>query len=234
MTLQTIETLVKHWVTFVKAHEKLVLIIGALLVSYWLGQRIITAWDAHDARLATIAQAKVDADATANKANADKLVALQKQVDAATKVANAAITQKHQETVQHQKVDQTLPLPDLANRWANLLALAPQEFIATPDNKVTVSDVAAHATVNELEKIPDLTLQVNKLTDNLNGCTAVRAQQDTTITGLNASLVDEHAARVADAKVAKEKERHAGLKWFKIGYVAGAASVAAVWIIHKF
>lgn len=233
MTLQTLETLVKHWVTFIKGHEKLILIAGAILASYWLGQRIVTAWDNHDARQATIAQAKVNADDAANKALAQELIALKTQVDAATATANAAIAQKHQQTVQQQKIDATLPLPELTYRWEVMLSLAPGDLTATLDNKITVSEAAAHKTVDELEKIPDLTLQVDMLTQNLNGCVAVRSKQDESITQLSMSLVDEKSARAADAKVAKDNERKAGRKWFKIGFIAGAASTAGLWIIHK-
>jgi hypothetical protein len=231
MTLSTLEALVKHWATFVKAHERLALIVGALLVSYWLGQRVITAWDAHDARNATIQQAKIDADETQNKALAQQLEALKTQVAAATATANAAIAQKHTQTVQQQKTDLQLPLPELASRWSDLLLLPPGELTASTTG-ITANDDAAHKTVNELEKIPDLTNQIEQNQVIIQGCNAIVLKQTDTINGLNVTLTDEKKARADDAKVAKDKEHKAWRNGFKWGAVMGF--VGGVVTLHKF
>jgi hypothetical protein len=155
---------------------------------------------------------------------ADQLSALKTQVDTLTITAQAAIAQSHQKTQQQQKTDAQLPLPDLANRWALLLSLQPENFTATSDNKIVVSNNAAHSTVSELEKIPDLTLTITQTNAELAGCNQVRTKQDETITGLNKQLTDEQAARKADVKEAKTAQRKSWIKGFKWGFVGGFVS----------
>src|SRR5208282_2908507 len=92
--------------TFLLDHERLI-IVAVLAVGLWFGYgKYAQIRLDHDN--AVLAQAKITADAQA-KANAQ----LAQQVAANTALATALTKQ--------QKTDAALPVPDLVNRWAQLV-----------------------------------------------------------------------------------------------------------------
>jgi len=132
-----------------------------------------------------------------------------------------------------QKTDAALPVPDLVNRWAQLVPGTNFAGAVTSGNNVTVTPSNALQTVQQLEKVPVLTQELaNETTLKANDDLLI-GQQNKNIFDLNASLTGavkldtDHQAQcvalVADvkAKAAKSKRR-----WFIIGYIAGFASHA--------
>ena len=236
MTLTDVENAVKHWVTFIKGHERLVIIVGVGILLFHFGEKGLAAWEAHDARQANIAQQQVNSDKATNVALAQQLAELKIQVDGVTALAKQAILQKHEETKKQQQVDQNLPLPELGNRWVTLLQpdVKPTDIQVAANNSLTVNENAARVTVKQLETIPDMLERVVQTDAELAGCNQVRQKQDETIVALNKTVDDTNKARVEDAKVAKDAQRKAGRKWFKIGFVTGAGTVIAAKIALLF
>jgi hypothetical protein len=228
LTLLSLEAGIGVYAKWLKAHEKLILIATLAIVTWHFGEKIINAWDNHDKRIADIQQQKINADETANKALKEQLETLKAQVAIANAKADQAIATKHAETLKRQEVDANLPLPDLANRWSALLALSQGALTATSPDTVTVSNEAAHKTVNELEKIPDLQNNITQLQVKYDGCVGVTSKQTDVITGLNVQLSDEKVGRKLDAKVAADKQRKSWRSGFKWGYGAGIATVVAI------
>ena len=229
-TLTTIESLVKHWVTFVKGHEKLVMILVFAFLSYHFAMKGFTAWENHDKRVSAIAQQKVDTDTANNKALAEELAQLRVEIAAKNAQLEAKIAVNKQKVIVQQKIDANLPLPDLSKRWETLLVLSEGSITPKPDGTITVTTDAAHATVNELEKVPQLTEQVIDTQAELQGCNTLSAKKDDAITGLKGQLADEQTARKDDQKLAKVQQRKAWLRGFKWGAVAGF--IGGVFIGH--
>ena len=236
--LKTIETIIGHWATVIKAHEKLLL---ALILAFTLihfgnkaydayGQHLKAVTTADNARIATIEQsnAKIEAD----------LVALKASVDAKAVADDAKIAKAKQTIIIKEKEVAALPLPELSKEWVSKLNNPPLEdsSVAPQTNgTIVVSSDAAHQTVNQLEKIVPLQDELDATNDKLTGCNSVRAQQDTDITGLKSDIVAKDKKITDDAKQAKHDIRHAYLKGLKHGLIIGvpvgvALTVAA--IIH--
>ena len=231
----TTTTIFPSWVTtwekFVKTHEKLVIVVIAALLLLYLGNKGLNVLDTYEKTHATVAQQVVVTDTAANKTLADQLALLQLQVASANATAKAAIAASHAKTQVQQKADAVLPLPALALRWENLLALKPEDIVAGPNNNLVVDADAAHDTVNALEKIPDLTESLVQTNAELAGCNAIRTQQDAAITGLNKTLVDTQTARTADAKLAATAQKKAWLNGFKWGTIVGF--VGGIFVGHR-
>jgi hypothetical protein len=222
--------IISHWVTLIKAHEKLLL---ALIISGVLWHYGDKAYDAYSNHLkaeqsATNAQiAQVDKN---NLALQVQIAQLKASVDAKAKIDDAKIAASKQKLVVVQQADAALPLPLLSSHWEDMLKLSPGSITPQTNGTVAVTTDAAHTTVAELEKIPALTDQLAATQDKLTGCTAVRAQLDTQITGLNTSLTLEKTGRAEDAKVAKTQIHKALWKGRKQGFVAGVAVTVAAFI----
>jgi hypothetical protein len=220
--LQTLEPQwVKTYAAFIKAHHTLFIILALAAFSFYGYSKAINAWDAHEQRLDNVAQQKVVADATTNQQLASQLVTLKANFDATQKANQAQITLLLSQLKAQQVKDAALPLPDLGSRWSVLLNLPPAAIEATPDNKLTLTSDAAHATVNALEELPVLTNQLALTTATLTGCQQVTTQQDKVIAGLNTQLMDTNTARAADQKAAKAAQKKSWLKGFKVGVIVG-------------
>lgn len=230
----TAQTVVSHWVTLVKAHEKLLLATIAATVLFHFGNK---AYDAYGNYL-THKQSEINLQITAQTATN---AALQKQLDdmaaslaAQTKIADAKIAAAKLTLATQQNADAKMSAPDLAVRIASLLSVKPQQVTtATLPDHLDLDVNAAHAVANNLEQIPALQTQLSATQDKLNGCTSVLALSSQQITGLNTSIALEQKGRAEDAKVAAVNERKAGRKWFKIGFVTGAAATVAVIVAVK-
>jgi hypothetical protein len=231
-------------VTFVKGHEKFLMIVLGAALAFHFYSKAITAWDQHEQRLDSVAQQqvvatqqKVDADAVANKALADQLAQMQAQFIISEAQLRSQIAAETAALKNRTAQDNALPLPDLGTRWSTLLNLGAGQIVVTPDNKLALTPDASHATVNELEKVPVLTQELTQTTTDLTGCRTLVGKQQDMITGLNnqitdsgAALTAEKAAREADAKLAAAKQKKSWLNGFKVGAIVGF--VAGVFAGH--
>jgi hypothetical protein len=140
----------ENYLAFFKSHEKFFIILVVAVFSFFGYSKAISAWDAHEQRLDSVAQQKVTADATATQQLTTQLATLKAQNDASQRANQAQITLLLSQLKQRQVQDNALPLPDLGERWSTLLNLPPAAIVATPDNKLTLTSDASHATVSAL------------------------------------------------------------------------------------
>lgn len=238
MTLATMEAIVKHWAAFIKAHEKLALILGTLAIVAFLGHKAITAYDNHlvrqDTALVEADKAKLDAVTADNKKLVEQLAVLDAEVAALTKQGKQTIIIKHEEAVKQKQIDQNLPLPQLAVRWNLLINLS---GAAATETGITVSPEAAHKTVDMLESIPDLQAHAD-IMDNIQAADAREIEQQKGVIASDAIVLESerklHTDDVKklsdDLKVEKRKSFWKGFK-YGAGITAGVVVVAAVFII---
>ena len=212
------------YAAFIKVHEKLLIVAGCLVAGFYFYSKGIDYLDRRDARQATAAQQVVNADVVTNQQLVGQLAQLRAQVaiDTAQQIAKIKVAQAA--AAAHQAIDQNLPLPDLASRWAYLANLQPGDITPTADNKLLLTDAGARATVKQLENLPALTETIVQTDAELAGCNQVSGKKDEVIAGLNKQIADTAAARKVDAKAAKAAQRKSWLNGFKWGFVGGFVS----------
>lgn len=228
MTAQSVEKAIENYVKFIRSHEKLTIIVVLAIFGFHFVNKGISAWEEHDKRQATIAQQQITAQAAANKVTEQQLADLRAQLASVTAQAESAKQQAHNTTVKQQQLDQTLPLVDVANRWAVLIGLDPSNFVATPDNKINVSEQASRQTIQKLETIPELNTDITQTNNELKACQSLSSKQDEDIKGLNAQIANVEKARTEDAKVAKDQQRKSWKSGFKYGYAAGIGTAIVI------
>ena len=223
-----------NYITFIKAHETILALVLATIVIFGVANRIQAIEAKHDdtnlktAQTVSAAQAQKDA-VFAAQVTADKIAftALQTKIDA----QNAALIQANATLAaaltKQQKVDASLPLPELANRWTALVPSAKPQ--ATPTG-VMLDSVGATATVEQLEQVPVLTTELaNEQTLVTNG-NALAIAQTKQVTDLNSQVSGLQLKAVDDAKTCQEQikvvkdEARKREKWIGIiGAVLGYA-----------
>lgn len=222
-------------VEFLKAHEKLIIVL-VLAVAVFLGVgKVQDIMAAHDNSV--LAQQKLITDAQV-KQNA--ALAVQVQQDQANLQAlqtklenqNAQLVQANSTLAaalaNRQRTDASLPLPELGQRWNQLVPNAAP--LAVP-NGLQVSQAGAIATVSALEQIPVLQQQLSNETTQKQNDDAVITQQTTNIGdltkqvgGLNLQIVDQTKQCTDQIAVVKAQAAKSKRRWFIIGYVAGFLS----------
>lgn len=233
-TANAVETVVGHWVTLVKAHEKLLIAIIIATTLFHFGNKAYDAYGNYLTSKQTQTNLQIAAQSATN-------VALQKQIDnmaanvaAQSKIDDAKIIAAKLSLQTQQQADAKMPAPELASRIANLLQVKPQEVTtpALPDHLDLDAD-ASHAVANDLEEIPALQTQLSATQDKLNGCSSILALSSQQITGLNSSIALEEKGRAEDAKVAAVNQKRAWGRGFKWGFGAGVAATVAIIVAVK-
>jgi hypothetical protein len=228
----------------VRSHHRLFIWAGALFVAFFLGVKLIDHL-AHAADLnAAVAQKKVEADKDTQKAADDqktvddaRYAEWKKDSDRRVDGLYAQIDKLQNQMKAQQDKDSTMPLPDVAARWAMLIGQSPKEFNATADgNGISVSQPAARQTIVLLDELPT---DRQKITDQA----GVIAERDADIKKKQ-GLLNDSGAQVAackktqiDAETACKKEVakvKADARKGKVkAFVAGAAAILAALIGFK-
>jgi hypothetical protein len=219
------------WTAFVKAHERLVItgVIALVLIHY--GDKAYNAFELHEKGKQSADNQQIAQLHNDNLTLAQQLAKMQADYSAKLAAMDAKIAASKQAEQDQQRKDAALPLPDLAVRWAQILALGPGNITPQPNGTLNVTVDAAHTTVNELDKVGPLTEQLLDTQTKLDSCVALNTEKDKAITGKEAELAAEKKARADDATVAKEKQRHAWWSGFKWGAITGF--VGGVVALHK-
>jgi hypothetical protein len=233
--LKTIEITIGHWVTIIKAHERLLLAIILSLTLIHFGDKAYDAYGKHLSAQTAAASEKVAAIEQSNAKIEADLAALKTSIDAKAIIDDAKIAKAKQTIIIKEKELAALPLPQLAAEWQSLLVLPEGSITPQANGTIAVTTDAAHTTVSELVKVGPLTDQLVATNDKLDGCNVVRAQQEKDITGLKSESAAKDVKFDVAAKQAKHDVRHAYLKGLKHGLIIGvpvgvALTVAA--IIH--
>jgi hypothetical protein len=221
--------MLEKYIAFVKAHERLLVILACLLTAHHGYTKALDYFDRHASDKSKADQVVVNADVVTNKQLSGELALLRAQVAADTAKSIAAIQQAQAAAKQQQTIDQTLPLPDLAKRWILLVDLQPTDVMPAPDSKLVLTDAGARATVKQLEIIPALQTEVTQTKAQLAGCNTESAKKDDVIAGQEKTIADKDKKAADDAKTAKDDRRKSfwkGTKW-------GAGITAAVGILIK-
>jgi Tfp pilus assembly protein FimV len=230
--------------SWLKVHERLIIVILVLAVSGWLGNH----WLNNRAEVAdqkvVAAQQALDAQKTANT----QLAAQVQQTTAQYQAMVNSLTQQNSQLTsamqsrtvvlqQQQTVDKTLPLPDLGTRWSTLANLQPGDLTATTSG-VNLTDAGARATVSTLEQVPALTSNLadeTKVADNrqaeVNEANVLVDGLNQQVTGLNLQITD--GDKTCNTKLAAVKADAAKAKknWFLRGLGIGAT--VAIFIAEK-
>ena len=218
------------YVTFIRAHEKLIIVALSGFLIFHIGDKAFDAWIHHDDVNAKIAASTVKTDNTQTVALQTQVTTLQKQVAATNAALIVAIKARNTQTQAQQTIDQTLPLPALAARWETLAQLQPSDIKTTSTSDLLISESASRATVQLLEDVP--TLQANLKADQaiIDNDVLIMSKQSDLIVQLNKDLTDEKTSHVADVKLEQAKGKRSFWRGFKIGAVVGF--IGGVWLGH--
>jgi hypothetical protein len=215
------------WITFIKAHEKLIIIVIAALILFRAGQGIENMWIRHDDHLAQQAATKVVVDTTANKDLTDQLAQLKADSERHNAVIDLEIKTAISGLAKQQAIDANATQQQILDRWKLLLPMKPGA-VQSNGSMDTITSEAATETVQALERIPILELQVNDLNAKLLMDDGIIGKQDGLIAGLSKQIVDEHASHVADVNLEKAKAKRSWFRGFKIGVIVGAVGTEAI------
>lgn len=225
---------------YIKAHERLIILLVCLGVGIHFYSRIIGAWESHDQRVADQAHATLQADIADTKAQADSNAkaaaayqALAAQLADANKVLAAAQVTRNTATQTQQATDRILPPNELAIRWARLLNVEIQSIQVEPGGKgvpdaLLVTPATATETVVQLESVPTLqadlkdeeTIAANEATQ-ITSLAGVNVGLNKQIDALNIENVAEINACTDDKNLLKAKARKSKFRWFLIGAGVG-------------
>lgn len=214
-----------NYITFIKAHEKLIIIVLAAFLLYRTGQGVENSFlHRNDKPATTIA---VTNDAASNKQLIDQLA--QAKSDSAQQTAQLTqdMNQKIAALKQQQVADQQLSQQQILDRWKLLQPIKP-DAVQTNGATDTLTPEAAQQTVQALEQIPVLTSEVTDLNQELVSNAVVISDQASLITGLNTQLVDEKKSHVADVNTAKQAAKHSWWHGFKWGVITGAVGTEVI------
>lgn len=221
----------------IEKHEKLFLVLIAAAIIWGVTgkvQDVIAKHDKANADAATVVlQAQVEKTnevlALAQK-QAEDYKALAAKVDAQNSALEQANVALATALTKQQKINDASTPTEIIGRWS---VLVPEVSggLSINNGTVQVSDKAAHATVNELEKVPTLTSELaneklkeqgtQNLLDAANGRVGTL---NTSVDNLKLQLTDAGNKCEADKKVLKDEARKGKRKWFVAGYSLGLAT----------
>jgi hypothetical protein len=220
----------------IQSHKLLIIFILGFILVWFLSGKIQGILADHDdktlqaQKLLTDAQVKANAQIAAQvQSDADQLQVLTAKVqvqDAKLIAANAALASA---LSKQQKTDATLPLPDLAVRWGQLVPNV--NPTANSSGTISITSTGALNTVNQLEKIPILTQELsNETAKNDSDATLLTNESRNIVdlnfqmSGLNKLIADNSTQCEIQIKVVKAQSAKSKRKWFIFGYVSGFIS----------
>lgn len=215
-------------ITWIKAHETLLIILVASFLLYRTGQGVENLLIRRDEAGSQKATVTVQTDQSANDANQKVLDQLKSSADAQSRLLNQQIELQQKALAGQVKKDQSSTPSQIDTRWQQLLPLKPGSVTELDPANTKLTNDSANQTVQALEQIPVLQSQITSLTSELISDQKVIIQQNTVIVGLNKQILDEQVKDIADVKLEKAKARKSFLKGFKIGVIVGVISGEAV------
>jgi small-conductance mechanosensitive channel len=209
------------YVTWLKAHEKLLIVGVTAFVIFHLGSKGLDAWVSHDKQnSSTTAQVVVQDDA-ATKTLVSQVNALQATVSAQNSALKAVVTASQAAVKKQQATDATLSPNDLAARVSKLLDVPPAEVTAVPTGDIDLQPPAAVIDVQQLELVPALQGQVAAQSTIITNDNTVIAKQGDLINQLTKDVSDAKAQDAADVKTLTAEKKKSWMNGFKWGAIAG-------------
>ena len=225
--------------TYLKAHERLLIVLVLVVLSWFALGKVQSVIAAHDN--ANLQQAKVVAQVQQEKNDAlAKQIAQQaaeyKALADKVNAQNAALEQANvnlaNALIKQQRTDASLPPSELANRWT---VLVPQAKPVVTPTGIAVDTPSAVATVQALEETPALRAQLSNERTQLENAQKLIVDEgtqiatlNTLVTGKDALLADDAKVCSAQIKVVKDAAAKSKRKWFYAGYVLGFLSRQAI------
>ena len=236
--LTTVEVAIKPELTWLQKHERIIIIALVLLFCGWG----INKWINNDAKKAD-AQAQIAMQQLADQKAKDAQDATQvAQLDAqyqqlvvtvtarecATSSSNCATKRRATKAANSRPADDAAPI---GYQMGDLVSAKPDDIRVATDGNLEVTEPVALNTVEQLEQVPVLTLNLA----NETSVATANQQEAEKANALNSALVlqvgdlqttitkDDAAckAQVASVKADANKSK---VKWFKIGFVTGFIS----------
>lgn len=240
-TIVTVPNVLSHYLTWFRAHEKLILVVALGIFGIYFYSRGIDFLVKHDqtqAQIATqqaqAAATKVTADDTSNKILQAQLAQITAQNQITNERVDQIMRQNALQTQVQKKQDDTMQAGDLAVRIQKLLGVG--NIKVDPSNATTgsliFSNDAAHADADKLEDLGQALSDVNGLNTKLVSCKILTDKQADTITGLSTQIMDgktalttEQTSHVKDVKLANDQKKKSWLSGFKTGVTTTLAVI---------
>jgi hypothetical protein len=201
-------TTLEKYLAWFKAHERLLLFLAASLLVVMLYHMKNNSDFKHDqvqAQIATTeaaaASQKFTSDQATNAALVQQLATM--QTTFATQVASlqAQIAATNKQTQQQKTVDASMTDVQLAQRWAALIQVKPEEVtIANVPLTLQISDNASHITVAKLEDGAACSTNLMVTQSELAAANTLNSKQNAVITSNAATIVDGAAALQTEKK----------------------------------
>lgn len=221
--------------TFLKAHERLIIIVVLCLVGWHFYGVAVNYMAERDSKAAATANATLSAQtaatnalATANEAALAQYQQLASQLAAANNAFAQSIVTRNAATQTQQAIDKTLPPPALAARWTTLLNVPPASITPATDGNYYVEPASAEQTVAALEQIPTLQKNfkdegsvVTNQSNQLASLSQVNTGLENQITALNIRAKDQTAACAANTTALRAAARKSKRNWFILGFIGG-------------
>ena len=233
--LTTVELSIKPELSWLQKHERLIIIFLVLLFCGWG----VNKWIDFDAKKAD-AQAQIALQQLADQKSKDAAAASQvaqltteyQQLVATVSQENAqlalAIQQRNTGLQKQQSADQSMTPPQLATRWGTLVGAPAGAITAPASGGLAVTNTVALDTVEQLEQVPvlqlDLTNETTVANDNQQEAAkanALNAALTTQVGDLQKTIIDDDAACKAQVASVKADANKSKVRWFKFGFVTG-------------
>jgi hypothetical protein len=225
---------------YIQKHEKLLIVIGALALVLFLGNK----WINHEAKVAELENNKAQAIAAQQAVVVQNLTAqlqaaqqhsdaVAVQMAAQAAAQEAEIASLRSSLAQQQAAIKTKPLPEITVQWNGLIGVP--DGIQNTDKGLLVNEVAARATVSQLVEVPVLSAEIEDLKKMVSEGNSTTVAQESTIrasealiSGLNTQITDNKTACTKEVAAIKAEEVKSKRKWAIVGYVLGLATRGAI------
>jgi hypothetical protein len=231
-TTTAVPTVLDNWITFFKAHEKILIIIlaGALALHFY--GTALNAWVNHDKAAQTIEEQKSATLAQQNSLLAQQGAQLLTAVTASNAALAKAASQRAEQTKAQQAADMTLPLPQVGQHWVSLINVAPADIQAQPDGSMKVSDAASRATVSQLDAGVEAAADLKGAQQTAANDQTVINQQTQQIISDKDTIAQDKATCDSEKSTLKAQNKKSFWTGFKWGIGVGIGVSAAV-MLHK-
>lgn len=217
------------YLTWVKTHEKLIIIAVLALLSLHVYDSARQAYVDHLKRQDDVAAQTAQASSLQNIQTQEQLADLRKQVDATNVALKAAEAQRAIDTRKQKQADDALAGQQLATRLQALLAVNPGDVIWSPvQGNLTFSLPAAHDVADVVDDKNKLAADVQDLQTQIKGDESVIVKQTDAIVSANLALADEKNFHQKDVNLLKGEMHGQWLKGFKWGVITGAVGAVVV------
>lgn len=224
--MNDVVTAVKNDVSWLKQHERMVIVLCLIVASVW-------GWNTYINYRSNVANVQygvtLEASKEAKEAAAVAAQNYQATIEALSKqnaaLAQAVATRQVQLVEKQTEIKTVMPLPDVTAEWQRLIG-GVGDFAPRMDgvSGVTVTEDATRKTVSQLEAVPVLTANladtqkiVSNKQDEIDKANTVIAAKDNEI----AASDSLHKAELSKVKADAAKSKR---KYFVFGFITGLAT----------